>query len=136
MSNQDFKYVMQDMTNVYIGAKYSYEELMELDEVPFKLKTILSHYMLKEVACDTKIEDHIFYLNETDMSYMVYDQMKARFRLSVWQDEKDGVKTPGYKSRVYRIKEIVGNEELMRKKDTIIVEEMHITKLGLLGVSI
>ena len=136
MENQDFKYVMQDMTNLYIGAKYSYEELMKLDEVPFKLKTILSHYMLREVAPETKIEDHIFYLTEQDMSYLVYKQMKARFRLSVWKDESDGVKKPGYKSQVYRIGEIIGNKELMEKKDTIIVEEVHITKLGLMGVSI
>ena len=63
MENQDFKYVCQDMTNLYIGARYTYGELMALDEIPFKLKTILSHYMLKEVAEDTKIEDHIFYGN-------------------------------------------------------------------------
>ena len=45
--NNDFKYVMHDMTNVYIGAKYTYDEIMDSDEVPFKFKVILSHYMLK-----------------------------------------------------------------------------------------
>ena len=47
--NNDFRYVMHDMTNLYIGAKHTYDELMDIDEVPFKLKTILSHYMLKEI---------------------------------------------------------------------------------------
>jgi len=56
--------------------------------------------------------------------------------LNVWKDESDGVKTPGYKSQTYRIHEIIGNEELMRKKDITIVEEMHITKLGLMGVAL
>ena len=46
--NNDFRYVMQDMTNVYIGAKYTYDEIMNVDEVPFKLKVILSHYMFIE----------------------------------------------------------------------------------------
>ena len=31
---------------------------------------------------------------------------------------------------------IIGNEELMRKKDITIVEEVHITKLGLMGVAL
>ena len=51
--NRDFKYVMQDVSRVYIGAKYTYREMMDSDEIPFKLKAILSHYILKEVAEDT-----------------------------------------------------------------------------------
>ena len=70
------------------------------------------------------------------MSYQIYKEMKAKFRLNVWKDESDGVKTPGYKSMTYRITDIVGNEELMRKKDIIVVEEVHITKLGLMGVAL
>lgn len=58
--NQDFKYVMQDVSRVYIGAKFTYQEMMDTDEIPFKLKAIFSHYILKEVAGDTTPENHIF----------------------------------------------------------------------------
>lgn len=135
MENRDFKYVLQDITNIYIGARLSYRELLTLDEVPFKLKAILSHYMLREVADDTRIQDHIFFLDKAHMTYVVYKQMKARFRLSVWQENR-GKKGPGYVSRTYRIEEIVDNPELNEKKDEIIVEELHLTRLGLMGVSI
>lgn len=135
MENRDYKYVMHDLTNLYIGAKYSYNELLAAEEVPFKLKTLISRFILKEVDGDTRIEDHIFYLKETDMSYQIYKELKAKFRLNVWKDETDGVKKPGYQSRQYRISEILKNEELMRKKDITIVEELHITKLSLMGVS-
>lgn len=136
MENRDFKYVMHDMTNLYIGAKYSYDELLVSDDVPFKLKTLISRFILREVAGSTTIENHIFYLKETDMSYQIFKEMKAKFRLSVWKDETDGVKKPGYKSETYRITEIIGNEELMRKKDITMVEEMHITKLRLMAVAL
>ena len=136
MENRDFKYVMHDLTNIYIGAKHTYDELLVSEEVPFKLKTLISRFMLREVAGDTKIEDHIFYLKESDMSFQIYKEMKARFRLNVWKDESDGAKIPGYRSSTYRITDIVGNEELMRKKDITIVEEIHITKLGLMAVSV
>ena len=43
---EDYKYVMQDAGNLYIGAKYSYEELLEQEMIPFKLKTILIRYVL------------------------------------------------------------------------------------------
>lgn len=136
MENRDFKYVMHDLTNIYIGAKHTYNELLVSEEVPFKLKTLISRFMIREVDGNTKIEDHIFYLKETDMSYQMYKEMKAKFRLNVWKDESDGIKKPGYKSMTYCIADIVGNEELMRKKDITIVEEVHITKLGLMGVAL
>ena len=136
MENRDFKYVMHDMTNLYIGAKYSYDELLVSDDVPFKLKTLISRFILREVAGNTTIENHIFYLKETDMSYQIFKEMKAKFRLSVWKDETDGVKKTGYKRETYRITEIIGNEELMRKKDITMVEEMHITKLRLMAVAL
>lgn len=136
MENRDFKYVMHDLTNLYIGAKHTYNELLVSEEVPFKLKTLISRFITREVDGDTKIEDHIFYLKETDMSYQIYKEMKAKFRLNVWKDESDGVKKPGYKSVTYYITDIMGNEELMRKKDITLVEEVHITKLGLMRVTL
>ncbi|MFI3212051.1 MAG: hypothetical protein R3Y24_01780 [Eubacteriales bacterium] len=136
MRHMDFKHVIQDLTNVYIGANLSYDEMMNLDEVPFKLKTIISHYMLRDVMGDTTIANHIFYLESSSLSYLVFKQMKARFRMSVWQEIQVGKKKAGYVSKEYTIDQIVGNEELAAKKDQIIVEEMHLTKLSLLGVSI
>jgi len=120
--NNDFKHVVQDLSNVYIGGKLSYGEMMDLDEVPFKLKTIIGHYMLKEVAPDTMIENHIFYMKPTDLSYFIYKQMKARFKLSVFSENGHGKGKPGYKAKEYKIDEILNSEELMAKKDQIIVE--------------
>ncbi|MBS7303725.1 MAG: hypothetical protein KIG50_06285 [Lachnospiraceae bacterium] len=137
--NNDFRYVMQDMTNVYIGAKYTYDEIMNVDEVPFKLKVILSHYMLKEVAGNTTLENHIFYMKPDDMSYMVYKRMKARFKLNVFKEDGHGKGKPGYIQKEYKIQDIVEGPEaamLHEKMNQIFVEEMHITKLGLLSVSI
>ena len=70
--NNDFKYVMHDLTNIYIGAKFTYEEMMNSDEVPFKFKVILSHYILREVDGNTTLENHLFFLKPTDESYMIY----------------------------------------------------------------
>lgn len=135
MNENDFKYFLQDVSNLYIGAGYSYGELLELDEIPFKLKMLLSGYMLKEVAPETRIRDHIFFLKPDSMTYLMYSRMKARFHLRVWQ-EGQGSRGPGYEERICRIEEIAGSRELEEKKDEIIVYELHITKLGLMGVSV
>lgn len=59
MADQDFKYVIQDLTNVYIGARYTYEEMLEDDNVPHKLKEVIVRILLTEVAPDTTPENHI-----------------------------------------------------------------------------
>lgn len=132
--NHDFQYVMQDVSRVYIGAKYTYQELMGLDEVPFKLKAILSHYILKEVAGDTTLENHIFYMKDTDLSYMVYHQMKASFKLDFPVLSKKG--TWQYKSAYHTIEEIVHNEEWQKNKDQIVVEEMMLSKMRIMLMSL
>ena len=137
--NNDFRYVMHDMTNIYIGAKHTYDELMNIDEVPFKLKTILSHYMLKEIAGNTTLENHLFFMKKTDESYRIYKQMKTRFKLNVFRENGHGKGKPGYVQKEYKIDEIVEGPEsavLHENMNTIFVEEMHITKLGLLSVGI
>lgn len=137
--NNDFRYIMHDMTNLYIGAKHTYEELMDIDEVPFKFKVILSHYILKEIAGNTTIENHLFYMKQTDESYMIYKQMKAKFKLNVFYEDGHGKGKPGYVQKVYKIQDIVEGPEaalLHEKMNEIVVEEMHITKLGLLAVGI
>lgn len=132
-----FEHVMQDVSHVYIGAKLSYGTLMERDDVPFKLRAILAHYMLKEVAPETTIFDHLFFIRKKDLSYLAYKQMKARFKLSVFE-EADGKKRKqtGYVSRLYTIDEILADEALRAKRDTTIVEELTFKKFALLGVSL
>lgn len=132
-----FEYVMQDVSHVYIGAKLTYGELMERDDVPFKLRAVLAHYMLKEVAAETTISDHLFFIRKNDLSYLAYKQMKARFKLSVWC-EPDGKKrkTAGYVSRLYTIDELLADEELQKNRDITVVEELCFKKFALVSVSL
>ena len=132
MADQDFKYIIQDLTNIYLGARSTYEELMEDENVPHKLKEIIVRVMLTEVAPDTTPENHVFYMEKDSASFKAYKKMKARFKMSVWETA-DGKKRKksGYVNREYSVEEIVGSKELHEKKDTIIVEEVHISKLGL-----
>ena len=134
MENRDFKYVLQDVSKVYIGAKFTYQEMMEEEAVPFKLKAILSHYILKEVAGDTTPENHIFFIRHTDISCLVYRQLKAKFKLDF------PVRTPRgtwqYKSGYHTIDEILEKEDWRAKRDEIIVEEMVVTKMHIMMMSL
>ena len=132
MADNDFKYVLQDFSNIYIGARSSYGELAENEDLPHKLREVIVRIFLTETTEDTTLENHLFSLTKDSASYRALKKMKARFRMSVWE-ESDGKKRKksGYVNREYGMDEIVDSGELHAKKDSIIVEEMHISKLGL-----
>ena len=130
MADRDYKHVVQDMTNVYIGGRLSYKEMLDMDEIPFKFKIILSRYILNEVASDTTVENHIFFIKKEDISYMIFKKLKAKFRLYIFDESRQS-----YVGKEYKIDEIVDDEFLHENMNTIFVEEMHIYKINLLGVS-
>lgn len=129
--SNDFKYVLQDFGNIYIGARYTYGEMVSGDEMPFKWKAIVRHYFLKEVSPETTMENHIFFMKEEDLSYQTLKELKASFKMSVWSEEKGR-----YESREYKITDIIHNRELHGKMDQIVVEELHLGKLSLLSFAV
>ena len=111
--------------------------MLKREEIPYKWKAIIRHYLLKETSPETTMENHIFFMKEDDFAYETFQELKASFKMSVWT-EADGKKHKHghYESREYKISEIVQSEELHRKMDTIIVEELHLTKLALMMFSV
>lgn len=89
-----------------------------------------------DLAGDDDGKSYLF-MKEDDFSYETFQELKASFKMSVWI-EADGKrhKHGHYESREYKISEIVQSEELHRKMDTIIVEELHLTKLALMMFSV
>ena len=53
--DNDFKYFMQDIGSLYLGARYSYEELMAHEMIPFKFKSVIEHYITKDTQLDTAL---------------------------------------------------------------------------------
>ena len=52
---ENYKYSLQDTAKVYIGAKYTFAELLEQDDVAFKFRLIVERYILAEKEVDPRI---------------------------------------------------------------------------------
>lgn len=135
--SNDFKYILQDFSNVYIGARWTYREMTVNEDMPFKWKAIVRHYLMKEADPETTLENHIFFMTEDDFAYQTLKELKARFKMDVWVPA-DGKKHKSghYENREYKIEEIVHSKELHEQMDTIIVEELHLTKLALMTFAV
>ncbi len=81
MNENDFKYVLQDFSTITLGARYSYQEIMESQRVPFKLQSIVERYILPHVA-DPSIEigKHVLSLTKEDPCYRIYDDIKLKVK--------------------------------------------------------
>ena len=135
--NNDFKYVLHDLTNIYIGAKYTYDELVDLDDLPFKFRMTLANYVVRELDGSMTLGEHVLSLKKEDMAYKIYKQIKAKFKLNIFMEDGHGRGKPGYVQKEIKIQDMIEGKDaewLHANKDTIFVEEMHITTLGLMAI--
>ncbi|NBJ97052.1 hypothetical protein D5282_06865 [bacterium 1xD8-48] len=135
---EDFKYVLQDTGNLYLGAGFSYEELLEAEMVPFKLKTILSHYILKESSPDTTLESEFYYLKEDTFLYETYRQLKVKVKGQVQAEKRSllGKTSLVYQEKVFTLPELTAMNLARKKASGMLIREIIISKLGMMTFSI
>lgn len=137
-SYEDFKYVMQDTGNLYLGAKYTYGELLASEMTPFKMKAILTHYVLKEASPETTLESQFYYLDQSSFLYEVFSQLKAKAKVQIQMEQKSffGKKKMVYKERIFSIKELTEMNLARKKASGMMIREIIISKLGMMTFSV
>lgn len=136
MESNDYKHMIEDFSNIYLGGRLSYKEIMENEDIPFKLRAIFMHYMVAGIAEDTTLENHLFFIQKNSSAYMTYKKLKAKFILNVFYDKDDGKIKAGYHIKEYDIDEVLGNDYLMKNKDVIFLQEVRIKKLRIMSVTV
>lgn len=138
LQNNDFKYVMMDMGNIYLGAKLSYEELLHEELSPFKLKAIIRQYILKETMVDTTLESQFYYLEKDVFLYEIFSQLKVKVKVNIQVEKKSlwGKSVYRYEERILKLKELTEMNLAKKKALGVIVCEVIVSKLGLMTFSL
>ena len=136
--NRDFKYFMQDTGSLYLGAKYTYQEILEDETVTFKFKSIVEHYIMKDTDPETTLESQLYYMTPEQFSYKTYTQLKARVKVSLLVEKRGllgrgGVK---YENKVMKLDEFAGMNLAQKKKSGVVVQELILSKLSLMAFSV
>ncbi len=136
----DFKYYMQDVSNLYLGACFQYRELMEHEMVPFKLKSIIEHYIMKDTQIDssTSLESHFYYITPDMFSYKTWQQLKAKVKVCLLVSKKPlfGKEKVVYQSRVIPLDKFAQMNLAQKKKQGIKIQEISVSKLALMSFSV
>lgn len=134
LQDNDFKYVIMDTGNIYIGARFSYKELLTQEMLPFKLKTILNRYILKEANPDTTLESEFYYMKKDTFLYDTFCQLKVKVKVNVLVEKKTlfGKTGSQYEEKILKLKELTGINLAKKKASGMIVREIIVSKLGLM----
>lgn len=135
IQNNDFKYFMQDASSVYLGAKYTYREIMGQETVNFKYKSIVEHYILKDTDPETTLESQLYYMTPDQFSYRTYAQLKARIKVSMLVQKKGllGKTKTLYESKVMKLDELVQINLAQKKQCGMVIQELILSKLALMA---
>lgn len=138
VQNRDFKYFMQDTGSLYLGAKYSYAEILGDEMVTFKYKSIVEHYILKDTDPETTLESQLYYMTPEQFSYKTYLQLKARVKVSMLVEKKRllGGSSVQYEGKVMKLEEFVKMNLAQKKKCGVVVQELVLSKLGVMAFSV
>ncbi len=138
IQENDFKYYMQDTGHLYFGARYSYTELMEHEMVPFKFKSIIEHYIMKDTQPDTTLESQFYYMAPEMFSYKTYGQLKAKVKVCLLVEKKSLFGNPRmvYRNKVFTLEEFVKMNLAQKKKYGVKIQEIVLSKLAMMSFSV
>jgi len=136
---EEFKYIIQDSGSYYMGAKYTFMELMEEEATPFKFKAIIEHYISKNTDIESTLESILYYMDSNDFTYKTLVQLKAKVKVSILVEKKklfSKEKKYVYEERILSISELVDMNLAKKKGSGLIIRELIISKLALMGFSV
>ena len=136
--DNDFKYYMQDTGRLYFGARYSYAELMEHEMVPFKFKSIIEHYIMKDTEPDTTLESQFYYMTPEMFSCKTYMQLKKKVKVCLLTEKKSffGKSRTAYRNQVFTLEEFVKMNLAQKKKHGVKIQEIMLSKLAMMSFSV
>lgn len=139
--NNDYKYILQDISTMYLGARYTYRELTEVVDIPFKVKNMVNHYILpelgkEEITEDISLESHFYYMEEKGFAYQTYLQLKTKVKFNVLQEKKGfgGKVKKSYTTEVMKLQDFVKIPPAEKEAKGIMIQEISISKLALMGL--
>lgn len=132
---ENYKYCMQDTSRIYVGCKYTFDELLEDDDIPFKLRMLVQRYILPEegVSPEDTLETHLYYLGTTGFLIKIYGQLKAKVKVNVLEEKKGlfGKTKKAYVTRQLDVAVLAAIPPEEKEAVGLVIQELAVSKLAL-----
>lgn len=132
---EDNKYSMQDTGNLYIGTKYTLNEIIEEENITFKFRLIVERYILPEADLEDTLETHLYYLEPKSFIVKIFKQLKAKVKVNVIEEKKNllGQSKRQYVTKMLTVEELVEIPVDKKQEMGMVVQELRMSKLALMA---
>ena len=124
------KYVMQDVGTLYVGTKYTFEEILESEEIPFKFRLLCERYLLPEADREDTLETTLYYLDPKSFVVKILKQLKAKVKVNVLAAKKDKTE---YTTKNLTIDELVAISPAEKESQGFVIQELSVSKFALMA---
>ncbi|MBD5539694.1 MAG: hypothetical protein HDR00_00585 [Lachnospiraceae bacterium] len=134
LNENDYKYVIEDFSNYYIGARLSYQELVDNENTPGRLKDAVYRTFFKETAPSMTIGEHLLKLEDASVCRMAFSQLRIRIKVTalVQKEDKKGNLKETYETKDYSLDEFLKQEEIKENPEQYLVQEICFKKRHLM----
>lgn len=132
---EDFKYVMQDTYQMYLGAKYTFEEVVDNEEIPFKFRLIVERYVYQEIDPQTTLESHFYYLTDKGLLFKTYKHIKLKVKINILEEKKSltAKSKMVYTTQILPIADFVKMTPAQKEAKGVVIQEICCSKLALMA---
>ena len=133
---EDYKYSMQDVTSLYVGAKYTLGELLSEEEIAFKFRLIVERYILPKADVEDTLESHLYFLEPDSFLVQIYRQLKARIKVNVIEDKRTltGKTKREYTTQTFSIEQLTAMPPAEKERKGLVIQELRVSKLAMLSL--
>ena len=131
---EDYKYVMQDTYQLYLGAKYSFDEIIDNEDIPFKFRLVVERYAYQEVDPETTLESHFYYLDGKGLLMKIYKQIKLKVKINIIEEKKSltGNSKKVYTTQIMPIEQFVKMTPAEKEEKGVVIQEIMCSKMALM----
>ena len=132
---EDYKYCMQDTGNLYVGAKYTINEIAENEDILFKFRKVCVESLKNGSDGDDSLETILYYMQPGDFRVQVLKQMRAKVRVNIIKEKSFfGKKKKEYVTEFMNIPNLVSMTKDEKESVGLVIQELRVNKLALLTV--
>lgn len=138
MNDSDYKYILDSLSVIQIGARLSYQEMLDNRDLSRKYRSIIRQDLLNGIDPATTLESHLYYMKPEDDSCRVYQRLKAKIRVYYPKEKKHlfGRTSREYEERILTPEELAAISPEQKELMGLIIAELQIPKVGLMSYAV
>ena len=130
MDDNAYKYVLQDFTNVYIGALFTFEELIASDDCPVRFKDFVIRVICKDGDRNMTISERLLEIKENDEVYSQLHKLRLKIKVThlLKSLDKHGNEKDTYETKELSIEDFVKDDYVHDEPGEFLIQEISFKK--------